>query len=237
MYLNGSLAVGDFDEHSDIDFIIVTDDMLPGDAWAALQELHARLHAGDSHWATHLEGSYYPRHALRKYDPAHARHPWLEHGQGRLELMDHDICRGVVQRWITRECGLVLAGPAPDTLIDPVSADDLRKAIASMLRDWLPPLLDEPARINNRWYQAYIVLSLCRILYTLHHGTIVSKLKAARWAEETLDRRWTGLIERARLDRFDPAVRARQPAVPEEVNLTIEFIRHVLAFDPVQTDL
>ena len=125
MYLNGSLATGDFDRYSDIDFIIVTEGVLPEEAWPPLQELHGRLHRSDSHWATHLEGTYYPRHSLRKHDPADARHPWLEHSQGYIELVDHDACRGTLQRWMTRELGIVLAGPAPDTLIDPVLPQEM----------------------------------------------------------------------------------------------------------------
>jgi hypothetical protein len=38
---------------------------------------------------------------------------------------------------------------------------------------------------------------MTRMLYTLRHGTIVSKPVAARWAEETLDRRWVSLVRDA----------------------------------------
>jgi len=228
MYLNGSLATGDFDAYSDIDFIIVTEGVLPDEAWPALQELHARLHASDSHWATHLEGTYYPRRSLRKYDPADARHPWLEHSQGYIELVDHDACRGTLQRWMTRERGIVLAGPAPDTLIDPILPREMVEAIQAVWVPWLPTLLADPAKLDNRWHQAYAVLCLCRMLYTIRHGTIVSKAAAARWAQASLDQRWSGVISRAQLDRYRPEIRVRQPVDPREVEPTLEFIRHFL---------
>src|SRR5450432_903065 len=54
-YLHGSFAVGDFDEHSDVDFMIVTERDLGEAELLALQALHARLHALPTHWARRLE--------------------------------------------------------------------------------------------------------------------------------------------------------------------------------------
>jgi predicted nucleotidyltransferase len=44
-YLQGSFAVGDFDEHSDVDWTIVTAEEMSAAQVAALQELHPRLYA------------------------------------------------------------------------------------------------------------------------------------------------------------------------------------------------
>ena len=41
----------------------------------------------------------------------------------------------------------------------------------------------------SQGYQAYAILSMCRVLYTLEFGTVVSKPAAARWAQGTLDER------------------------------------------------
>ncbi len=81
--------------------------------------------------------------------------------------MHHDES-WVVQRSVLRERGMTLAGPAPQTLIDPVSPDDLRQAMLAVLYGWAAQILDDPAQIKNRGGQTYTVLSLCRILYTLH---------------------------------------------------------------------
>ena len=45
MYLDGSLAYGDFDRDSDIDFIAVTRDELSPETFAALQAMHDRIAA------------------------------------------------------------------------------------------------------------------------------------------------------------------------------------------------
>ncbi len=38
---------------------------------------------------------------------------------------------------------------------------------------------------------------MSRMLYTIRHGAIVTKPVAARWAQETVDSRWTPLIRSA----------------------------------------
>lgn len=57
-YLQGSFAVGDFDLHSDVDFIIVTEEELSQVEVQALQILHEHIYCIDIPWAQHLEGFY-----------------------------------------------------------------------------------------------------------------------------------------------------------------------------------
>jgi hypothetical protein len=46
------------------------------------------------------------------------------------------------------------------------------------------------------------VLSLCRVLYTLQRGDVVSKQMAAAWAIEHFGKRWVPLIEHALRTRY-----------------------------------
>ena len=55
--LQGSFAVGDFDEHSDVDFVVVVREPLDDAQVSALQDLHARVFDLTCPWAQHLEGS------------------------------------------------------------------------------------------------------------------------------------------------------------------------------------
>ena len=224
MYLDGSLTSGDFDQDSDIDFVVVTDIEISGSLFSALQAMHDRIATIDSWCAIQLEGSYISRHALRRYDPAHALHPNIERGKGeRLKMAQHDEA-WAVHRYVLRERGITLAGPAPHTLIDPVAPNDLRQAMLKTLHGWAAHILDNPAQMKDRGYQSYTALTLCRILYTLHYGTVASKPVAARWAQETLDNRWMTLIERAWAGRHNPGLEAS----PDDVNGTLEFIRYAL---------
>jgi predicted nucleotidyltransferase len=224
MYLDGSLANGDFDEASDIDFIVVTDEEVSATHFSALQAMHDHLATTDSRWAMELEGSYIGQHALRRFDPAHALHPNIERGPGeRLKLVHHDAA-WIVHRYVLRERGVTLVGPAPDMLIDPISPTLLRQAMVSFLPAWATYLRNDPAQITHRGYQSYIVLSLCRVLYTLHHGTVVSKLVAARWARESLGERWVPLIEHAWAGRRN----AGEEASPEDVHETLKFLQYTI---------
>src|SRR5688572_31692688 len=80
MYLFGSLAKGDFDEHSDIDVLIVTDGEISELTFSVLQELHQRINQMNSPWATQIEASYIPRIALHRFDPTNKLHPHMDRG-------------------------------------------------------------------------------------------------------------------------------------------------------------
>ncbi len=93
-----------------------------------------------------------------------------------------------------------------------------------MLPAWVAPILQDPAQIQARGYQSFIVLSLCRVLYTLHAGTVVSKRVAAQWAQEALGERWGPLIESAWEGRHNAGVAASS----EDRRETLAFIRYTL---------
>ena len=225
MYLEGSLASGDFDQDSDIDFVVVTDNDVSEDLFSALYAMHERFNLMDTQWSTNLEGSYISQHTLRHHDPKHANHPNMERGFGeRLKMVYHDET-WVIHRYILRERGITIIGPAPKTLVDPISPNELREAMLPTLRGWATQILNNPNEIVHRGYQSLTVLSLCRILYTLQFGDIVSKAKAATWAKETLmDEKWNKLIDEAWIGRHNPQLLAST----DDINQTLDLIRYAL---------
>lgn len=68
-YLVGSFAIGDFDTHSDVDFLIAMEEEVAEHRLPELQKMHGRIHELDSPWSRHLDGSYIPLNVLRKHDP------------------------------------------------------------------------------------------------------------------------------------------------------------------------
>ncbi len=224
IYLFGSLANGGFDENSDVDVLIVTRDKISSDVFSKLETMHSKISTLDSWCATQLEVVYIPRDAVQRYNPKNNIHPHLDRGRGeKLHQVQHDM-DWVVQRFILRDRGITLVGPNPRTLIDPVSLEDLRHAMRSVLYDWLAGFIDDPSQIKNHGYQSYIVLTICRALYTLQYGDIVSKQAAANWAKESLDVRWIPLIERAWIGRQNPQGKAK----PDEIKETQNLIRYAL---------
>lgn len=225
MALDGSLTSGDFDADSDIDFVVVTEDEISEETFLALRAMHERLSAFDSIWAIQLEGSYLSRRGLRRYAPGFTRYPNIERGAGEsLKWVDHDEGWNI-HRFVLRERGIRVAGPAPQTLIDPVAPEKLKKAMQPVLYGWAEGFLDHPGRMGQqRGYQSYIVLTLCRILYTLVTGKVASKPTALGWAKESLDARWLPLLERAWFGRHHSS-----QAIPAgDVEETLAFIRYGL---------
>lgn len=226
-YLQGSFAVGDFDRNSDVDWLVVTADDIPDNLLPALQAMHAAIYAMDVRWAKHLEGSYIPRAALGRGPLPGERFWYLDNGSRALVQSDHD--NSLVVRWVTRERGVTLAGPSPHALVSPVAADDLRREVRTTMREWGAQLLADTERwMGNRWGQPFVVLSYCRMLHTLHTGTVESKPAGVRWAVQALDRRWAGLIERAWGERQDQYAKVYQPADPEDVASTRAFVAYAL---------
>ena len=223
MYLHGSLAYGGFNpETSDIDFLVVTDGYLPSGTYSALKDMHARLFLSRLAWSQKLEGAYLPKELLRRHNPISAPTPWLGvDGHFALETPGSDW---IIQRWILRAHGLVIAGPPLAGLIDPVSAEALRQAVRANLREWWSPPFPSPKRFQSGAYQAYAILTMCRSLYVLEHGRVASKPEAARWAMQVLGDPWHSLIS---------AALAWRPGM--EFNRweeTLEFIRFTLSACP-----
>ena len=225
-YLQGSFAVGDFDQHSDVDFIIVLAGELLEEQVAALQVMHERIYNLDSEWARHLEGSYFPAGVLRRLDQPGRQLWYLDNGSRALILSDH--CNTLVVRSTVWEHGITLAGPSPQALVDPVPVEDLRAEILATIHDWGQQILADPDRFNRRFWQSFIVLSYCRMLHDLRLGRVGSKRAGAEWAKATLDPSWAGLIDRTWAGRPNPALSVRQPADPDDFERTLAFVRYVM---------
>src|SRR5882757_5495824 len=87
-YLQGSFAVGDFDHHSDVDFIVVVKDELSRNQVQALRSMHAHIFGLKSTWAQHLEGSYFPKAVLRDTAQRGKKVWYLDHGARSLIASD-----------------------------------------------------------------------------------------------------------------------------------------------------
>ena len=197
LYLYGSLAGGDFDPRSsDIDFAAATAIPLSGAQIGALEHMHKEIWQSGGKWAAKLEGCYVPIALLRRHDPHGPACPTINERQFYTAPLGSDW---IIQRHTLRESGIVLAGPDPRELIDTVPPKSLLGAVLGYLWEWWQPMLAESSRLSSREYQAYAVLSMCRVLYTIEHAqhAIGSKPASARWAIATLGPQWASLIDQS----------------------------------------
>jgi hypothetical protein len=224
MYLVGSLALGDFQpQRSDLDLVIVTDGALADETFAALREMHRRFDQSASPWAKRLDVVYIPQSVLRESALTSARYPTLEWDIGLLALEPLES-GWPIQRYTLREYGVVVSGPDPRSLLDPINPDDLRQASAAIVERW-----QDQAHSDSEWIVwlrdpanlKFVALTLCRLLYTLDTGSVASKPAAARWAERTQPSRWNRLIDRATTQQ-----RTTADELEGEVNNTLALLEY-----------
>ena len=225
LYLYGSLSSGDFDPaSSDVDFLAVTREAITGGdpGFERLREMHRRIAASGLPFADHLEGSYIPEDALRCYDAVMAWHPTI--GSDWPFKLGFHGANWVIERAIVRERGVVLYGPPPETLIDPVSPEQLRAATCQQLTAvWQTRIDDQYDHWPRpRLFPAFAVLTHCRALYTLQHGAVCSKPVAAAWAAQTHPA-WEPVIAWAHAHRAD-----REETTPAEFAEAIAWLREAL---------
>jgi predicted nucleotidyltransferase len=195
MYLYGSLSSGDFNpKSSDLDFVFITEGILPDETISMLETMHKQLWLDGSKWAKKLEGAYIPKDLIRRHDPNGGLCPSVNEGSFYVARLGSDW---IIQRHVIRECGVVIEGVDPKLLIDPVSPDEIRQSVLGVLNEWWFPMLDNPEWLDRGCeYHAYAAITMCRSLHALRHGTIVSKPSATLWAE-TVFPEWSPLIQKA----------------------------------------
>ena len=236
LYIQGSLAVGDFDMTSDVDFEVIINRELTSEELKKISKVHTSFVDRDSRWVKHLEYSFFPlpkfkEHSSRfengKVNDTEERKLWyFDNGSRTIEKSDHD--NTLVVRWEVREKGITVLGPDPKTLIGPITPDELRKEIKEFHEMWTPGFLADPDPWKNRFYQVFFVLHFCRALQDLEEGRITSKKEAMEWAKRCLDPKWHDLIDYSWNERKDESISKYQPANRERWEETLEFAKYAL---------
>lgn len=225
-YLQGSFAIGDFDIHSDVDFIVVSEKSFSEAEVNALQEMHGRIFDLDIIWAQHLEGTYFYREVLHQYTDCSQELWYLDNGSRSLEQSTH--CNTILVRWVLREKGAILAGQPPASLIDTIPVKALRQEIMAVIHDWGNEILAEPDKYANHFYQLFILHNYCRMLNDLIQGYPDSKKAGTDWAKANLDPKWHDLIDRSWASRGNAYVTARQAANVDDYQATLNFVQYIM---------
>ncbi len=195
IYLCGSVALNDFvPDRSDVDAVIVTAVPISGVTLPALEAMHIEFVNGDLPLTKVFEGSYIPLSDLSTHNTKNATYPRIDCGE--TLLVEHSSW-WVIDQYVLMEHGIIIDGPSPNKLFTPVSQDELNQAIMNVLHHHWEPKLQEHGELHIPGYQVYAILTMCRILYSLQHGTIVSKRAAATWAKHSVGERNASLIDDA----------------------------------------
>jgi hypothetical protein len=206
LYLRGSLVTGDFDpEASDIDFFAVTERRLSEREFAALETLHDGFATLPNRYGDQLEGPYIDRDAARRFRSGE-RHPTIARNEPLL-WREH-YANWVFERWTLRTSGVTLFGPEPQTLLDPIASDEILAAVRVNMVRWVEWINapDDPEWLLPRGHKAYVVETMCRILYTLATGELAGKPRSVAWALEAAPEPWRATVIHSQVWRNDQTV-------------------------------
>ena len=245
IYLVGSIASGDFDLDSDVDFLVVTNTELTEADMKPLQDIQIKIHNIDCYPAKHLEGSYISITDLSDWSTVGQKKLYyFDNGSTTYEQTTHDNQWHV--RWILRECGITLVGRKPETILRAIPINELLNEIKKVMHLSMTIFQDEKNRplsfANSRFGQSFFVLTYCRMLHTLHTGTVQSKKAGATWAKQFVEPKWVDLIDLAWNEREGVRflVKIHQRAEQSLLDETLEFMKYAISqidYIKVQTSL
>jgi predicted nucleotidyltransferase len=191
VYLYGSLVWGDFDrEISDIDLLVALTEDLSAEEFEAVAQVQHQFIQDYPEWNNRIEIAYYSILALQTFksysspiaivSPGEPFH-WKTAGKDWL-----------INWYMVREKGVILAGPSPQTIIPVITRAEFIQAVQEQAKGWEQYI----HQMRRRPQQAYGILTLCRALYACTFGEQVSKRQAALWAQQALPE-WSSLIKNA----------------------------------------
>jgi hypothetical protein len=195
-YLTGSLTYGDFIiGRSDIDLLVLVKTQLSQQEFALVKELHEKIERDFPIWKERIECSYLPVSLLPEILPPKTPRPYIGGG-----VFYWDAPYGnewLINNYFLYQYGIALLGPEFKELSPLIDISDLQKASArDLFQEWEPKITDLEW-LKNSHYQSYLVLNLCRILYTVIAGKLGSKRAAADWVRNYYGPEWNDLIEKA----------------------------------------
>ncbi len=223
LYLYGSLVTGDFDEEvSDIDLLAVVHQKIGDDEYALLDRLHRHLTLDHPQWDNRIDVQYWSTKALHSFRAEPCDVIVISPGEPfHRRTADTDW---LINWSIACEQGHTLIGPPPDTLIDPISKEQVRQTVYLHVVNWTNRLgqsTDVPG-------QSYAVLTLCRALYSLQYGVQASKLAASEYVIQTWPQ-WRDIIERARKWRVQAIEDAIEADAADVLPDTLSFVEFAKA--------
>lgn len=219
LYLTGSLSYGDFNRgSSDIDLVAIVQRPVSAEVLLQLQAMHQRIEAQHPVWAARVEASYTPQHMLESVLPPNEPRPY--YGEATFYPAAQYGNEWIINNYWLCNASIPLAGADFKTLLPNVAMADAQKAsLRDLFREW-EPKLREPEWLDNPHYQTYLVVNLCRILYTVMQGKLGSKKVSAAWVKSAYPQ-WEPLIEAA--EAWSYGVELHNEAE------TLDFLRFVIA--------
>jgi len=199
IYLWGSLTYEAFDETcSDVDCIVVTGRDLDDREFSELDEWFKKT-GERNRWVKRIDMRFV---IDREFLDKRSRCCGFYHYTGKLTRHGSD---GNPIIWMNiGQSGITLWGKDAKLIAPHVSEQCLDDALLLELKYLKDDLGSNAGDRSDKAFihDAYAVLTACRILYTAHRRTLVSKGQAHAWAMETLPPIWQAVVHAAKENRM-----------------------------------
>ena len=191
LYIFGSLVAGDFDvKTSDIDLLAIVEADIDSTTLMALKEMHDEIIRSYPDWEDRIEVAYVSVNAMKNFKTHSRLIARISPGEP-LHHREMDI-QWLMDWYQVQEQGASVFGPPPQQYIPHISHEEFIASLENRLPCWRTDVRD--ARTIG--HQSYIILSLCRSLYAIHHHQQISKIAAGEWASRAFPE-WSELIRDA----------------------------------------
>jgi len=224
LYIFGSVASDAYDPGvSDVDLLVVVAQPLVAADYARLGRMHVELAAGRKQWEDRIEVEYVSREALRTVRQRTSDIGVI--GPGKPLQVVNAGTDWLLEWHDVRENSIVVTGPDPKTLIDPIDWEELSACVRDYVRLFPGLVRENPPRQGS---DAYVVLTMCRALYLTLIGGTTTKRAAAQWAGREYAQ-WRDLIvqaQRWRLAADNEAMNTTE--IHAEVEAFVSFTVHTL---------
>ena len=193
IYLFGSLVYGGFNEKtSDIDLVVITKTFLNSTEMENIKEIHEKLN--NNIWSKRYEVSYTPIEMFKSKNIPILPRPYYN------ELLYYEATYGnewLINNYLLYNHSKTIYGPEFKTLIEySIGMEEIiQSCIKDFYKEWLPKTTEDEW-FKNSHYQSYIVLNICRIIFTIYNSKLENKQNSAKWVKEK-HFKWKKLIDEA----------------------------------------
>jgi hypothetical protein len=174
--------------------VVITKTLIVGLELNTIKNIHKEMEHINRKWSKRFEVSYTPIEMLKEKNPPKIPRPYYG------EIFYDEATYGnewVINNYILYHYGITIYGPYFKTLMnEPIDIKDVQKAcIKDFYKEWMPKTNDEKW-LSNSHYQSYIVLNICRILYTIYKSEVANKQESCKWVKTNYSE-WKDLITEA----------------------------------------
>lgn len=216
IYLTGSLSYGDFDpKRSDIDVQVVLAQPCGEDKYPLIEKLHEKIESEYPFWLKRIEVSYTPIQFLKEIMPPKLPRPYYNEGVFYPEAPYGN--EWIINQYQLVKHGITIYGLDFKELVKPIDIVEVQKAcIRDLLTEWKIKTenIDD---LKDSHMQSYVVLNICRILYTVFATDVGTKKESSKWIKETFAPKWTSLITEAEVWEYGK--------VMNRIQETIDFVK------------